>query len=252
MEEYIENYELYDKKIIYNFRVGNGGLGDYFNIFMCLLELCKKDKVRLYLKKNNIEQEKYIKLKYEKMYINEDSIRHLTNFEVVEPHMFYSHQDFIDFRFPMDVNKVFYFTDEVKINSTCFFPSDISNYISIHLRLGDKHLETDRNYVLCTEDKRDFSEENICKFIEENYNENIFFCCDNNNYKSKIKNKYDKILVSNCDIGHTGLFNTSGKQILDSITEFYILTNSKTIVAASRSLFSLSASKFNNVNLLSL
>jgi hypothetical protein len=249
MEEYIKNYELYDKKMIYNFRVGNGGVGDCINIFMCLLEMCKKDKVRLYYKKNNIEQEKYIKLKYEKMYINEESIRHLTNFEIVEPHMFYSR---VDFSFNMDINQVFYFTDEVKINSTKLFPSDISNYISIHLRVGDKFLETDKNYVLCKEDTRHFSEEKIYNFIEENYNEIIFFCCDNNEYKSKIKNKYDKILVSNCDIGHTGLFNTTGKQILDSITEFYILTNAKIIVAASKSGFSLSASKFNNIPLLFL
>lgn len=78
----------------------------------------------------------------------------------------------------------------------------------------------------------------------------FFFCCDNNNYKLKLKEKYSNIIITNCDIGHTSLTNTTAKQILDGITEFYILTNSKIIFAASYSGFSIMASKFNKILLL--
>ena len=34
-------------------------------------------------------------------------------------------------------------------------------------------------------------------------------------------------IITNCQIGHTSLLNTTLKQLLDGITEFYILTSSK-------------------------
>jgi hypothetical protein len=206
-----------------------------------------KNNTRLYYKKNNIEIEKYIKLKHDKMYIDEDKIKELNNYVIVIPQHYYST---VNYDYSIKVNEVFYFTDEVKINSKKIFVEDITNYISIHLRLGDKYLETDKAYVEAKEDTRNFTEEKIYKFIEENCNKNIFFCCDNNAYKLKIKEKYNNIVITNCDIGHTGLLNTTKKQILDAITEFYILTNSEMIFGGSVSGFSIVASKFNNIPLI--
>jgi hypothetical protein len=122
-----------------------------------------------------------------------------------------------------------------------------TNYISIHLRLGDKFLETDKRFVLCKSDTRQFSEEKIYKFIEDNGDKNIFLFCDNNNQKLKIKNKYNNIIITDSQIGHTSLSNTTNKQILDTITEFYLLSNSQLIYAASISGFSKLSSKFKNV-----
>jgi hypothetical protein len=51
-------------------------------------------------------------------------------------------------------------------------------------------------------------------------------------------------------IGHTALRNTTSKQVLDAITEFYLLANANAIFAASESGFSIMASKFNNIPLL--
>lgn len=247
MDTYINNYNLFHNIIIYDFQLGIGGIGDYIKFFMFCLDSCIKNNKRLYLKMNNIEIEKYIKLKYDKMYINDYDINKLVNFEIVTPGMYYNS---FNYNYSVNVKEVFYFTDEVKINSKYLIPSEITNYTSIHLRLGDKYLETDKCFVLCKDDTRVFSEEKIYKFIEENFNKNIFFCCDNNNYKLKIKNKYNNIIISNCDIGHTSLFNTTKKQILDAITEFYILTNSEIIFSASESGFSKVASQFNNIKLI--
>lgn len=244
MEAYIKNYDVFDKKIIYNFQLGDGGIGDNIKFFMFILESCMKNNNRLYYMKNNIEIENYIKLKYDIMYISEDNIKQLDNVEIVTPQMFYT---IVDYNYSIDINEVFYFTDEVKINSNYLFPQNITSYISIHLRLGDKYLETDSRYIISKDDTRRFSEEKINEFIEQYQDENIFFCCDNNNYKLKMKEKYNNIIITNIDIGHTSLLNTTRKQILDAITEFYILTNSKMIFAGSLSGFSIVASKFNNI-----
>ena len=251
MDNYMDNYDSYNKKIVYNFVLGDGGISDCIKFFMFVLESCIKNNTQLYYKINNIQIEKYIKLKYDKMYIDENTIKQLDCITIVTPCMFYST---INYNYSININEVFYFTDEVIINSKTLFPKDITNfnYISIHLRLGDKYLETDKNYILCVNDTRDFVEANIYKCIEDNYNKNVFFCCDNNTYKNKIKLKYNNIIITHCDIGHTSLFNTTQKQILDAITEFYILTQSNIIYAGSHSGFSIIASKFINIPLINI
>lgn len=247
MDNYINNYDSYNKKIVYNFLLGDGGIGDCIKFFIFVLESCIKNNTRLYYKINNIEIERYIKLKYDKMYIDENMMDQLDNIIIVTPGMFYSN---VNYNYSIDVNDVFYFTDEVKINCKNLFPTDITNYISIHLRLGDKYLETEKKYIGCIKDVRIFSEEKIYKCIEDNNDKNIFFCSDNNTYKNKIKKKYNNIIITNCNIGHTSLSNTTQKQILDAITEFYILTKSEIIYTATSSSFSIVASKFFNIPLI--
>lgn len=244
MENYINNYDLFNKKVVYNFSLGNGGLGDNIKFFMFILESCIKNNTRLYYKKNNLEIEKYIKLIYDKMYINENEIKELDDVEIVTPEMYYST---INYDYSVNIKDVFYFTDDVKQNCSSLFPLNITNYISIHLRLGDKYLETEYEHIRCKNDTRLFSEEKLYEIIEKNNEKNIFFCCDNNAYKLKLKEKYNNIIITNCVIGHTSLFNTLENQVLDAITELYILTKSDIIVGASVSGFSKIASKFNNI-----
>lgn len=242
MEEYIQNYKLFDKTLVYNFELGNGGIGDYIKFFMFILEDCMKNNKKLYCKKNNIEIEKYIKLKYD-IYIEKCDC---ANYEIVAPYMFYST---INTNFSLKINEVFYFTDQIIENSKRLFQHD--QYVSLHLRLGDKYLETDPRYVMVKDDTRKFSQEKIYEMIEKETRP-IFFCCDNQNYKLKIKNRYPNVIITNCKIGHTSLSNTTTEQIIDAITEFYILTNSEIIYSASKSGFSEIASKFNNIPLIKL
>ena len=71
MDNYINNYDSFSNIIIYNYDIGKGGIGDCIKFFMFILESCIKNNIRLYYKKNNIEIENFIKLKYDKMYIEE-------------------------------------------------------------------------------------------------------------------------------------------------------------------------------------
>ena len=258
MEEYIKNYETFDKSIVYNFNMGDGGIGDCIKFFMYILEICIKYKYKLYYQINNIPLEKYLKLRYTKMYIhyieNIITINDINtiynicnNYNIMKPQLLYQVFKYEDIT--INIQDVFYFTDDV-INNRYILLPDISNYISLHLRLGDKYLETSSKFVLCKDDSRTYSEDNLFKFIEENCN--IIFFCDNNNYKRKIKEKYDKIIITKCDIGHTSLSNTTDKQVLDTITEFYIMTESQRIYYASNSGFSIIASKFKNIPLINI
>ena len=247
MDTYIDRYNTFHHIIVYNFEIKYGGIGDNIKFFMYVLDQCIKNQKRLYYKKNNIHLEQFLKLKHDCMYIDQPSIDLLCDAEIVTPNMFYNCA-YYDYSVPL--NEVFYFTDEVKLNSSLLFPLGKRNYVSIHLRLGDKHLETDKQFVDSKSDVRVFSEESICKFIQDNSHENIFFCCDNNTYKSRLKEKYGNLITTDCDIGHTSFTNTTIKQVLDAVTEFYILSDSKLIFGASQSGFSHMAAKFNNIPLI--
>ena len=249
MENYINNYDSLNEIIVYDFNIGNGGIGDCIKYFMYILDSCIRNNIKLHYKKNNIELENYIKLKYEIMYINNDDI--LNNYKIVNPSTYYriisdSYSENNN-GYCININDVFYFSREVIVNSQHIFPPYITDYISIHLRLGDKFLELEKDLIDCKEDTRNFSEDNINKVIEVNTDKYIFFCCDNNSFRQNLKEKYNNIIISNGEIGHTSYTITSNKQLLDTITEFYILTKSKKIYGASQSGFSIVAANFNNI-----
>jgi hypothetical protein len=259
MEEYINKYDSFEKKIVYDFKLGDGGIGDCIKYFMFILSICIKHNIKLYYKKNNILIEKYLILKHKKMYINENDIKDSKNnmnvnnleninvgvYNILSPHWGYNRYNY---NMPLlPCNQVFYFSDTVRLNSKNLLSIDIKNYISIHLRLGDKYLETDKSFVYCKDDTRIYNQQKLFKFIENNSDKNIIFFCDNNNYKLNIKNKYNNVIITSCNIGHTSLSNTTEKQVLDAISEFYLMANSKKIYSASESGFSIIASKFNNI-----
>lgn len=246
MENYINNFGSFKESVVYNFEIGNGGIADCIKYFMYTLKLCIINNQRLYYKKNNIEIENHIKLIYDFMYINDELLEKLDNYTIVRPQMYYYLYDDV-YEHISDINNVFYFSNEIIENSKVIFPPNINNYISIHLRLGDKFLEIPKEHVHCIEDERKFSEEKLYETIGKNINESIFFCCDNQTFKNKLKEKYNNINITTGQIGHTSFSITSKKEILDTLTEFYLLTKSKQIYAASMSGFSIIASKFNNI-----
>ncbi len=247
MERYIDQFDDYHIINVYDFRVGFGGIGDYIKYFMYLLEKSILENIRLYYLINNIELEKYFRLKYDKMYIHKDELVQLQySYTVIDPFALYDNYN--ENLIKMPVQDVFQFSNEVILNKSVIF-SDITNYITLHVRLGDKYLETNKRFVNCKNDVRSYSESKLIDFIEKNKEKTILFCCDNNDFKRYIKNKYDSIILIDIEVAHTGLKNTNAKQILDTVTEFYIMTNSEKIVVGSRSGFSLMAAKYRNIEI---
>lgn len=247
MDEYIENFDKYDTITIYDFQLGFGGIGDCIKFFMYLLEKAIVEKTRLYYLINDIDLEKYITMKYDKMNIRRHEFASLKQtYNIIKPFMLYKGYD--NDVLQIHVQDVFKFSNSVILNKTVIFP-DIKEYITLHVRLGDKYLETSEIFINCKDDVRSYDESELVRFIEENRDINILFCCDNNEYKRYIKGKYESIILVNSEVAHTGLKNTTTKQILDTVTEFYIMTNSKKIVAGSRSGFSLMAAKYRGIEI---
>lgn len=262
MKDYLNNYNIYTKNLVYNFRIGDGGIGDCIKFFLYALNLCIKHNIRLFYLTNNTYLEKYLKLCHTKMYItkeqllsqriiSENEISSISSniYNIVTPQTFYDSfmRDSSSInRIFMPAKDVFYFSDHVISNSNKIL--GIKNYISVHLRLGDSFLETDKYYVQCKTDKRIFDEIKLHKFIKENTD--IVFFCDNKDYKLKIKNLYPHVTITDSNIGHTSLTNTTDAQVLDAITDFYLIAHSKKIIAVSNySGFSELASKFGGVEL---
>jgi hypothetical protein len=262
MEQYINNFDNLKKIIVFDLSYNDGGIGDCIKFFVFFISICIEKNIRAYYKVNNLFLEKYIKLKYPKMYIFElndpEKIKSVKEFDkildniyyIVKPHIFYTELN--NYKNTIPVSDVFYFSDDVIINSHKLLPPNLKNYISIHLRLGDKYLETDLQYILCKDDARDFDEDKLFNLIKSISNENIIFFCDNNEYKNKIKRKFNNIIIINSKIGHTTYTNTTDEQVLDSVTEFYLISNSKIIYAASHSGFSRIAAKFKNIQLINI
>lgn len=256
MEHYLKAYDTLEKKLVYDFRLGSGGIGDLTKFFMHLLNICIEKNIKIHYLIHNIPAEKYLKLCHPKMYITQETILkhkyHMisdsdissinnSDYYIIQPFAFYDTFTFDAITIPLQ--EVFTFTDEVKRHIIL----KNEKYISLHLRMGDKYLETDKRYVCCKEDSRTFHEEKISAFIENNQNKRILFLCDNNMYKLKLKARYDQIMITDFDIGHTSLINTTDQQVLNTLKEFYLLSNSEEIYIASYSGFSRMASKFKNI-----
>ena len=256
MDEYIQNYNQLQPTIVYHFPLGDGGIGDCIKFFMHALHLCIRHNIRLRYKRNHILLEKYLRLQFDQMYfddplpslsIQECDIPYLTgngNYYVV-PSAFYSTIQYDAITIP--IRDVFYFSDEVVHHANQLL--SLTHFISIHLRLGDKHLETDPSFVLCKDDVRSYNENSLFQFIEQHTDTPIVFFCDNQAYKLKIKHKYQHVTITNCHIGHTSFSNTTDEQVLDTVTEFYLLTASDAIYYVSISGFPIVASKFNHIPL---
>lgn len=263
MDSYISNYDTLSKRVVYTYGIGDGGIGDILKSFMYLLDVCIQNNIKLcYLSNGSFDT--YLKLRMPQMYITEDKIfnpeyntydilyirkiEELAELDtdaiyIVRPQLMYQVDNIYD-KLQYTVNSVFYFTEEVQSRAYNFIGSE--PYSSIHLRLGDKYLETDPKFVICHGDARVYDESAIFRYIEATTKRLVFFC-DNTAYKQKIKDKYPHVYITDYEIGHTSLSNTSELQLLNAMTEFYLLSCSQHIYSASNSGFSMMASKFQGV-----
>lgn len=173
MEYYINNFKNFNKNVVYDFKLGYGGIGDFLKFFMIILTKYINGNIGVYHKVNNIEIEKYIKFKYDFFNITSDEISKLKNVTIEIPGDYYNSND--RYTNNMLLNEIFYFDNIIKINVKNILPELPSKYISIHLRLGDNFLETNKQFIQSRKDIRKYSEEKIYKVIEENNDQNIIF-----------------------------------------------------------------------------
>jgi hypothetical protein len=267
-EEYFNKFDTLTKQAIFKFNIGDGGIGDYFKFFTYALVYCMKRDIKLYYYVGNTLLNNYIKLKCTKLYtytlemqntisINRiddldalyDGINHDDICAIIIPQCMYNVDNTTVYTTIGSISEIFYFTEEV-INLAQTITHITGPYKSIHLRLGDKFLETDKSFIFCIDDVRSFNESSMIDYIQKNISKPLFFFCDNATYKQKIKNQFNNITITDLEIAHTSLSNTTDKQYLHTCVEFYILLHSDEIYSASLSSFSMTASRFNTIPLI--
>jgi hypothetical protein len=261
MELYFQNHNSFEPTVVYLFDVGMGGIGDYLKFFLYLFNFCIENNIK-FLLCNEHQIDKYIKCKFPQLYIKKSNIPSCTkriskftdlycfekNTFIVDPICMYSEDSKVSENLKKwKLSDLFYFTDD--INQAIKNYTNENTYISIHLRLGDKFLETDKKFVVCPNDVRHFDENKLFDFIASRKDDTIYFFCDNKSYKEKIKNNFNYVNITDLEIEHTSLTNTSDKGNFNSVLEFAILSESESIWCASYSGFSLLASVFNNIPL---
>ena len=251
MEDYLRRYPSFTQTVVYDFRVRWGGIGDYLKYFSLCLHSCILSGKRFYCKANNIAIQKLIRLKHETMLINDEELEKLRSdghdVKILTPHSCWKINDdsvYSTINKLFKIADIFYFDEKVVSNVRNVIHNLPASYIGVHLRLGDDYLETDREFVDCKHDSRPFSVEKLHVTMENLRDSRVVFFCDNQEFKSNLKETYKHIATTHASIGHTSLVNTTDQQILDAVTEFYILSKAKEIYAASDSGFSIMAAKF--------
>lgn len=264
MDNYLKNYETYNIKVVYYFKILNGGIGDYLKYFIFLFHMCIEKKYRLYfLIDNETFIKQYLYMNKKEMYIQEDEIennKHYINnynefinlkendkFNIVKPFLLYDCFQFIPLH--DNISSIFSFSNEIIENEIIKKYENI-DYISLHIRLGDKFLEIEDKFKGCQDDERIFNEENVIHFVENHKDQNIMLFCDNQQYKENLKKKYNNIIITSLNIAHIGLLNTKRECILDTVIEFYLLIKSKEIYTPTHSGFSITASKYGRIPLI--
>jgi len=247
--EYLNVCDSYSKKVVFVFGKTNGGIGDLTKFFTYLLQECIQHKVRLYYVLTGDPIDKYLKID-ERFYISRfkhelilQSVHHLhaildNVLYIVQPQLMYVIDDIYS-KLTIQLHEIFHFTDEVLKRAEPYK----GEYISVHLRMGDKFLETDPRFVMVHNDTRTYDEGKLFSFLEKR---NVLFFCDNKSYKQRVKRMFDHIQITDFDIAHTSFLNTTDSQLIDGLAEFYLLSKSKHIYKASYSGFSIMASKMYN------
>jgi hypothetical protein len=264
-DNYIKKYDNNNNymKVVYVFNINTAGIGDFFTFFNILLHICIKNDTLLYLHVDQLILN-YIKPHFPIILLDDTTfakcikthISHInmlyttiskkhsiTNYHIVYPSVLYGAYTGHTSNFPL--KNIFYFHDTIIEKALSI--TDNKKYISVHLRLGDKFLEIDKKFIASKNDVRSYDESKILSFFTNNNDKNIYFFCDNNAYRQKIKQLFDYINITDLRIGHSALSSTSNEEIFNSILEFYIMSNSEKIYKCSRSGFSEMASRFNNV-----
>jgi hypothetical protein len=256
--------------ILFRFPILSGGIGDMIKYFVCALDISKQYNMNMCIIEDENILSKYIILNDKEMYKSssffkdfkhiysvssissiktdiETNKKHNEDFVLqLVPSLFYD-EPVYDILKKYNLSDIFYFSNEVVNLSKQI--SSTKDYVSIHIRRGDKFIETSSSFKAVPHDERPFNEDKLSSIIEETHKENkdILFFCDSMVFKKKIQKQYPFLTMTDFKIGHTSYTNTSDEQVLNTVCEFYLLSQSTKIIANCKSGFSTVATGFNNI-----
>lgn len=257
-----------EKKLLFRFPLTNGGIGDMIKFFLCALDTAIKYNMRICFLKSENPITKYIIPKCEHIYITEkelagSSIIQAQNYIQVEElvnsinnttivqvfsNIFYD-LNMYDIANKYNISDIFTFSSDIYEMREKY--SIVKDYISVHIRRGDKHIESVSSVKQVPHDSRPFEQANFDNMINKLFNDNkdVMLFSDSMVFKKMMCKKFENLKCLDIKIGHTTWTNTSDEQIKNTVFEFYVLCNSTKIIANCVSGFSKIASMFNKIDI---
>jgi len=268
LDSYFSTILEKEQKLLFRFPLTNGGIGDMIKFFVCALDTAIKYDMRLCFLKSDNPITKYLLPKCEHIYIEAEelansSIVSAENYNQIEQLI-----DSIDNNYTIQVLPCIFYdlqiydiVDRYNISGLFTFSDDIyemkkshnigEEYVSVHIRRGDKHIEAVSSVKQVPHDSRPFEQTNFDNMINNLFNDNksVMLFSDSMVFKKLMSKKFNKLLCLDLKIGHTTWTNTSDEQLKNTVFEFYVLCNSKKIVANCVSGFSKMASAINRIDI---
>ena len=265
-DKYFSTINEKKKKLLFRFPLTSGGIGDMIKFFVCALDAAMRYDLKLCFLKNDNPITKYLIPKCEHIYVDIEeldrkivSCQHCTNIEdlvntiedgyaiQISPHVFYD-MPIYDIVNKYDISDIFKFSDDIYKMKKDHKISE--EYVSLHIRRGDKHIEASSSVKQVPHDSRPFDQTNFDNVVNKLFaeNKNVMLFSDSMVFKKMMSKKFDKLQCLDLKIGHTTWTNTSDEQIKNTVFEFYILCNSVKIIANCVSGFSKIASMINKID----
>lgn len=246
----------------------SGGYGDFIRSLFAIYVYCKKNNIdhKIYIPSHPLN--KCIKCITEiinyptkifidcnsKLLFNELELCKNPNYNVI---ILSNKFDFITFEelklYIDDFRKYVILTDTVitRING---LNKQIDNrdYVSIHIRCGDKYIESGGQndlYISNPEDPKVYKRlEKSIEYMNKEYNLPIVIFSDNKTLRNTIATKYN-LLQFNTEIGHTATHGNTDTYYIDAIAEFELIGKSKSIIIFYTTGFVYWSAFFNNVSI---
>lgn len=256
------------KKFLFRFPLTNGGIGDMIKFFICALDIAIKYDLRICFLKSDNPITKYLLPKCEHIYVSEEDLQgcsilpisshnqieemiknsYNTTVLMAAPVIFYD-IPFYDIVDKYNISEIFKFSDDIYEMKKDHNISE--EYVSVHIRRGDKHIEASSSVKQVPHDSRPFDQTNFDNVVNKLFDnsKNVMLFSDSMVFKKMMSKKFNKIQCLDLKIGHTTWTNTSDEQIKNTVFEFYILCNSIKIVANCVSGFSKMASAINKIDI---
>ena len=195
--------------ILFRFPILSGGIGDMIKYFVCALDISKQYNMNMCIIEDENILSKYIILNDKEIYKSSSffkDFKHIYNVSSISsiktdietnkkhnedfvlqlvPSLFYD-EPVYDILKKYNLSDIFYFSNEVVNLSKQI--SSTKDYVSIHIRRGDKFIETSSSFKAVPHDERPFNEDKLSSIVEETHKENkdILFFCDSMVFKKKI------------------------------------------------------------------
>ena len=253
MEQFLEIYKTSDLEAVYVYQFETGGLADFIKFAIKVINFCYVKRIKFYVFINHPLAEfihfhhqfmnftgrfpnpHYEIQSYSRTRLIQDNLITLSPKMIITP--FGCHSEDWPVALPAGIR----FQDIMDFKPMIYasVPALPPNYVAVHLRLGDLHMECAKGFTGPTTDSRKWNESQLCSLLEELHSQGkeIVFLSDNRNYKKRLMNKYPWLHMTEMKIGHIGLQYVSSDDILNTILEFVIIMKSSHIYAASYSGF---------------